>query len=84
MIARFLMLWLKQCIVPSLPKDAIAINMLYPVVLLAYGRPFGLLSAMVCNLQSGLQMLYDDFLLEDKSKGKATEVPIKMKSQILR
>lgn len=37
LIPRFLMLWLKRSIVPSLLKDAIAINVVYPVVLLAYG-----------------------------------------------
>lgn len=36
LIASFIMLWLKRCIIPSLPKVAIAINVAYPVVLLVY------------------------------------------------
>lgn len=36
LITRFLMLWLKWCISPSLSKDAIAINMVYPAVFLVY------------------------------------------------
>lgn len=33
LIAGFLILWLKKCIVPSLSKEAIAINMAYLAVL---------------------------------------------------
>lgn len=46
-IVGFFMLWVKWCIIPSLPKKAIAINVVYLVVSLAYGRPFRLLSAIV-------------------------------------
>lgn len=78
LIAGFLILWFKRCIVPSLPKNAIAINVLYPVVLLACGWPFGL--AMVNNVQSGLRALSNNFLLEDRTKGKATKGTTKMKT----
>lgn len=64
------MLWLKRCVVPSLPKDTIAINVVYPAVLLAYRRPFGLLPAMVSNLQTGLRALSIGFLSKDKANGK--------------
>lgn len=37
-IAGFLMLWLKRCVIPSLPKDVIAINVVYPAILLLYGH----------------------------------------------
>lgn len=62
------MLWLKQCIVPSLPKDAIAIEVVYPVVFLAYGRPLKLLPSMVSKLQNELRELATEFYYEDKKK----------------
>lgn len=79
LIARFLMLWLKRYIIPSLPKDAIPINVVYPTVLLVYGRPFVLFPAIVSNLQSGLRALSNSFLLKDKLKGKATKGTTKVK-----
>lgn len=34
----FLMLWFKRCVMPSPPKEAIAIDVVYPAVLLAHGQ----------------------------------------------
>lgn len=39
---------LKRSIIPSLPMDTIAINVVYPVPLLAYGRLLELLSLSMC------------------------------------
>nr|ABD63197.1 hypothetical protein 20.t00049 [Asparagus officinalis] len=55
LLAGFLMLWLKRCVVPTRPVDALAIEVVYPAVLLAHGRPVSLLSAMVGCLQYGLR-----------------------------
>lgn len=44
------MLWLKWCVVPFLPNEAIDINVVYLVVHLAYGQPLGLLPSIICNL----------------------------------
>lgn len=51
-----LMLWLKRCVIPT-PREAVAIEVIYPVVRLTSGHPLSLLSSMVCRLQSGLREL---------------------------
>ena len=61
LLAGFLMLWLKKCVVPTLPHEAISMDVVYPAVMLAYGRPIGLLPAMVSCLQSGLRVLTTSF-----------------------
>jgi len=61
LLADFLMLWLKKCMVPTLPHEAISIDVVYPKVLLAHGRPLGLLPAMVSCIQSGLRLLTTQF-----------------------
>lgn len=49
------MLWLKRCVMPSLTKEAIAIDVVYPAVHLPYDRSLGLLLLMVCSLLNGLR-----------------------------
>ena len=51
------MLWLKRCVVPTLPHEVIVADVVYPAVLLAYGRSIALLPAMVPGIQSGLRAL---------------------------
>jgi len=51
------MLWLKRCVVPTLPHEVIVIDVMYPEVLLAHGKSISLLQAMVAGIQSGLQAL---------------------------
>ena len=51
------MLWLKRCVVPTLLYEVIIADVVYPVVLLAYGKSIALLPAMVAEIQSGLQAL---------------------------
>ena len=43
LLAGFLMLWLKCCVVPTLPHEVIVADVVYPVVLLAYRKPIALL-----------------------------------------
>ena len=50
LLAAFLMLWLKRCVIPTLPHEAIVTNMVYPAVLLAYGKSIALLLAMVAGI----------------------------------
>jgi len=57
LLASFLMLWLKRCVVPTLPHEVIVANVVYPAVLLAYGKSIALLPAMVAGIQSGLRVL---------------------------
>ena len=47
LLAGFLMLWLKWCVVPTPPHKIIVADVVHPVVLLAYGRSLSLLSAML-------------------------------------
>ena len=57
LLAGFLMLWLKHCVVPTLPHEVIIADVVYPAVLLAYGRSIGFLPTMVAGIQSGLRAL---------------------------
>jgi len=47
LLAGFLLLWLKRCIVPMLPHEVLVTGVVYPVVLLSYGRSLNLLSIIV-------------------------------------
>ena len=51
------MLWLKRCVVPTLPYEVIVADVVYPVVLLAHGKSISLLLALVASIQSGLRAL---------------------------
>jgi len=57
----FLMLWLKRCIMPTLPHEVIIVDVAYPAVLLACGRTLSMLSAMVGCIQSSLRVLTKSF-----------------------
>ena len=61
LLTGFLMLWLKQCVVPMLPHKVIVADVVYPAVLLAYGKFITLLPAMVARIQSGLRTLAKSF-----------------------
>jgi len=74
----FLMLWLKRCILPTLPHEVIVANMVYPIVLLVHTRPLILLSAMVGFLQSGLRILYQslcNIVVEEDREGNVVVGP---------
>ena len=47
LLAGFLMLWMKRCIVPTLPDEVIVADVVYLAVLLVHGRSLSLLFAMV-------------------------------------
>ena len=51
------MLWLKRCVVPTLPHEVLVADVVYLEVLLAYGKSIALLLAMVARIQSGLRAL---------------------------
>ena len=61
LLAGFLILWLKRCVVPTLPHEVIVTDMVYPAVLLAYGKSIALLPVMVARIQSGLRALTKSF-----------------------
>jgi len=58
------MLWLKRCVrcvMPRLSYEVIVADVIYPAVLLAFGRNITLLPAMVGCIQSGLRVLIKMF-----------------------
>jgi len=61
----FLMLWLKRCIVLTLPHEVIVTDVVYPAILLAHGKSIALLLAMVAGIQSGLHVLTKSFYQVD-------------------
>jgi len=66
------MLWLKRCVVPTLPHEIIVAAVVYPAIILAQGRSLGLLPVMIGCLQSGLRVLCQSFcnvVVEKDNKG---------------
>jgi len=61
LLASFLMLWLKRCVVPTLSHEVIVTDIVYPAVLLAHGKSIALLPVMVARIQSGLRALAKSF-----------------------
>ncbi|XP_020263338.1 uncharacterized protein LOC109839321 [Asparagus officinalis] len=61
LLASYLALWLKKCIVPYQFSDALPLEVLFPVIQLAYGRELSLLPAMVAGIYCGLRYLVDGF-----------------------
>jgi len=51
------MLWLKRCVVPTLPLEVIIADVVYPAVSFACEKSIALLPAMVAEIQSGLRAL---------------------------
>ena len=47
LLAGFLMLWLKHCVVPTPPHEVIVADVVYPAILLAYEKSIALLPATV-------------------------------------
>jgi len=50
LLAGFLMLWLKRCVVSTLLHEVIITDMVYPAVLLAHEKSIALLPAMVSRI----------------------------------
>jgi len=61
LLAGFLILWLKRCVVPTLPHEVVIADVVYPAVLLAHGKFIALLPVMVAGIQSGLRALTKSF-----------------------
>ena len=57
LLAGLLALWLKRCVVPTLPHEVIVADMMYPTVLLTHGRSISLLQPIMADIQSGLRAL---------------------------
>jgi len=61
LLAGFLMLWLKRCVVPTLSHEVIVADVVYPIVLLAFGWNIALLPTMMGCIQSRLRSLTKTF-----------------------
>lgn len=61
LLAGFLMLWLKRCVIPTTPKENLLVGVVYPAVLLAHGHPLSFLSEIVYGIQNGLRVLTEKF-----------------------
>jgi len=76
LLAGFLLVWLKRCVVPSPSSDAIFLTVLLPAIRLVHGRSLGLLPVMVCCIQRGLCALTEAFCRSPTTKrGKGTILP---------
>ena len=55
LLAGYLAIWLKKCVVPYQSGDALPLEVLYPAVQLAYKKELSLLPVMVANIHRGLR-----------------------------
>ena len=62
LLAGFLLIWLKRCVVPSPSSDVVLPTVLLPAVCLTHGHSLGVLPAMACCIQRGLHALTEAFL----------------------
>ncbi|XP_020250925.1 uncharacterized protein LOC109828310 [Asparagus officinalis] len=61
LLAGYLALWLKKCVVPHQCSDALPLEVLFPAVQLAHGRELSLLPAMVASIHCGLRSVVRSF-----------------------
>lgn len=62
LLAGFLMIWLKKCVVPSHPHEVVLPSVALPAVQLVGHRPIAFLLAMMGNIHYGLNLLVMEFL----------------------
>ena len=76
LLAWFLSVWLKRCVVLSSSSDVVLSTVLLPAIRLVHGRSLGLLPTMVCCIQRGLRALTEAFCRPPTTKrGKGTIFP---------
>ncbi|ONK78226.1 uncharacterized protein A4U43_C02F15930 [Asparagus officinalis] len=61
LLAGYLAIWLKKCVVPYQSGDALPLEVLYPAVQLAYKKELSLLPVMVANIHRGLRQISSAF-----------------------
>jgi len=61
LLAGYLSIWLKRCVILSPPYDGNTPLVILPAVQLVYRQSLGLLLAMVCRIQNGLRTLMEQF-----------------------
>ncbi|ONK56859.1 uncharacterized protein A4U43_C10F13860 [Asparagus officinalis] len=73
LLAGFLAIWLKKCVVSYQSCDALPLEVLYPAVQLAYKKELSLLPVMVANIHRGLRQLSGAFTRKEKES--PTQIP---------
>ena len=73
LLAGYLAIWLKKCVVPYQSGDALPLEVLYPAVQLAYKKELSLLPVMVANIHRGLRQISGAFTRRDDDK--PTQIP---------
>ncbi|ONK56022.1 uncharacterized protein A4U43_C10F3330 [Asparagus officinalis] len=66
LLAGYIALWFKKCVVPYQTSDALPIEVLFPAVQLAYGKNLSLLPAMITGIHRGLRQLTTTFTQTDE------------------
>ncbi|ONK80572.1 uncharacterized protein A4U43_C01F19320 [Asparagus officinalis] len=61
LLAGYLAIWLKKCVIPYQSGDALPLEVLYPAVQLAYKKELSLLPVMVANIHRGLRQISSAF-----------------------
>ncbi|ONK72843.1 uncharacterized protein A4U43_C04F23830 [Asparagus officinalis] len=61
LLAGYLVIWLKKCVVPYQSGDILPLEVLYPTVQLAYKKELSLLPVMVANIHRGLRQISSAF-----------------------
>ncbi|ONK73126.1 uncharacterized protein A4U43_C04F27520 [Asparagus officinalis] len=61
LLASYLAIWLKKCVVPYQSNDIFPLEVLYPAVQLAYKKELLLLPVMVANIHRGLRQISSAF-----------------------
>ena len=76
LLADFLSIWLKRCVVPSPSSDVVLLTVLLPAVCLVHDRSLGLLTVMACCIQRALHALTEAFLqTANDDEGKRDDLP---------
>ncbi|ONK78086.1 uncharacterized protein A4U43_C02F14170 [Asparagus officinalis] len=73
LLAGYLAIWLKKCVVPYQSGDALPLEVLYPAVQLAYKKELSLLPVMVANIHRGLRQISSAFTRKESES--PTQIP---------
>ncbi|ONK68651.1 uncharacterized protein A4U43_C05F14410 [Asparagus officinalis] len=74
LLAGYLAIWLKKCVVPYQSGDIMPLEVLYPVVQLAYKKELSLFPVMVANIHRGLRQISSTFT--QKEDAPSAKIPL--------
>ncbi|ONK58444.1 uncharacterized protein A4U43_C09F12830 [Asparagus officinalis] len=73
LLAGYLAIWLKKCVVPYRSGDILPLEVLYPAIQLAYKKELSLLPVMVANIHRGLRQISSAFTRKEGAVPNATD-----------